>query len=83
MSYRCQICRVASRPGTPMFRHTIYRHLPPLGVGARPRQQIEKEIPVCPTCNHELLSGTSLEALTKKHAPPPVRIPGSKWWWED
>jgi hypothetical protein len=53
--YNCRICHTTSKPGQALVRHIVYRN----------DGQIEREIPVCPTCHALLGEGVPLSALAR------------------
>lgn len=68
MSYKCQVCGLASRPGAARAVWTVYRT-------RNGRQEIEREIPVCATCADDLESGVPLHKLLNSFQGHP--IPGT------
>ncbi len=61
--YKCNVCGVVSRPGQSLLRHVILR----------PNKQIERELPVCGSCNDALDDGVPLPVL-KKQRGQPIRL---------
>lgn len=71
--YRCEICRTVSKPGTPQLRHVVVRTVLHSRVSVRQsrvRGEVEREIPVCSSCQVALGDGVSLAELYRKHARP-------------
>ena len=57
--YRCEVCRALSRPGQARLSHAFIRLVPRVGANGQTREEIAREISVCPACKRELAQGRS------------------------
>lgn len=58
--YRCEVCTAVSMPRQPLIRHTFYRR------GLDGRQEISREIRLCPGCKARLNAGEQFDALLQE-----------------
>jgi len=73
--YRCQACRRVSKPGQPILKHVVYRLVD--DAWGKQRSEVEREIPVCRACLHDLDLGVPLADVIQAKAPKvtPVYLP--------
>ena len=70
--YKCQICSCQSKPGQLLLRHAVLRTVPHLRrtSDGRPvdgvREEIAREIAVCPGCLQSLTTGRTVSELLRE-----------------